>query len=98
LEICKRLSNIRITDTLGRWGGEEFMIICAQNNLGEAVQIAEKLRISIAAYTFQDIGTKTASFGVATIQTNEDGLSLIQRVDSALYNAKKLGRNRVCSQ
>lgn len=99
IEIAKILkSNIRVTDTLGRWGGEEFMIICAQNNLDEAVKMAEKLRLSIAAYTFQDIGTKTASFGVATIQINEDGLSLIQRVDSALYNAKKLGRNRVCSQ
>jgi diguanylate cyclase (GGDEF)-like protein/PAS domain S-box-containing protein len=88
-------SNIRITDTLGRWGGEEFMIICAQSNLNEAVQLAEKLRRSIESYTFQDIGLKTASFGVAAIQIDDDELSLIQRVDIALYKAKDLGRNRV---
>lgn len=88
-------SNIRTTDTLGRWGGEEFMIICAQNDLDEAVQLADKLRLAIASHVFPQIGTKTASFGVATIEPNEVELGLIQRVDSALYKAKELGRNRV---
>lgn len=88
-------SNIRITDTLGRWGGEEFMIVCSQNDLNKAVIIAEKLRIAIESYTFPDIGLKTASFGVASIQKDENEMDLIQRVDNALYNAKRLGRNQV---
>jgi diguanylate cyclase (GGDEF)-like protein/PAS domain S-box-containing protein len=99
VEIARILKeNIRATDMLGRWGGEEFMIICAENNLDEAVQMAEKLRVAIASHIFQKIGTKTASFGVATIQSNEDELSLMQRVDSALYQAKESGRNSVCSK
>lgn len=95
IEIAKILkSNIRTTDTLGRWGGEEFMIICADNSLNEAIQLAEKLRMAIASYTFSEVGTKTASFGVATSKPNEDELSLVQRVDNALYKAKENGRNR----
>jgi diguanylate cyclase (GGDEF)-like protein/PAS domain S-box-containing protein len=88
-------SNIRSTDTLGRWGGEEFMIICTQNTLSEAAQLAEKLRLAIASYSFPRIGRKTASFGVACVRSNENGLGLIQRVDNALYKAKELGRNSV---
>ncbi|MCX6075010.1 MAG: diguanylate cyclase [Campylobacterales bacterium] len=88
-------SNIRTTDTLGRWGGEEFMIICSQNTLNEALQLAEKLRLAIESYPFPRIGTKTASFGVASVRSNENELGLIQRVDNALYQAKALGRNRV---
>ena len=74
---------------------EEFMIICTQNTLSEAAQLAEKLRLAIASYSFPRIGRKTASFGVACVRSNENGLGLIQRVDNALYKAKELGRNSV---
>ena len=96
VEIAQILkSNIRTTDTLGRWGGEEFMIICAHNTQEEAFSLAEKLRLDIASHTFTKIGTKTASFGVASIQKNENEMEFIQRVDNALYKAKELGRNQV---
>lgn len=96
IEIARILkSNIRITDTLGRWGGEEFMIICAENDLNEAVRLAEKLRAAIASHTFPTIGTKTASFGVAAVMSGDDEMGLVERVDNALYQAKNLGRNRV---
>jgi diguanylate cyclase (GGDEF)-like protein/PAS domain S-box-containing protein len=88
-------SNIRVTDTLGRWGGEEFMIICNQNTLDEAAQLAEKLRRAIESHIFVNIGTKTVSLGVGCIRKNENEMGLIQRVDNALYQAKELGRNRV---
>lgn len=96
VEIARILkTNIRVTDILGRWGGEEFMIICVQNSGDEAVRLAEKLRLTIALHPFSDVGTKTASFGVTSIEENDNELSLVQRVDTALYRAKKLGRNRV---
>jgi len=95
VEIARILkSNIRITDTLGRWGGEEFMIICSENTLDDAVHLAEKLRMAIEDFTFADIGRKTASFGVACLQADDDKQGFIQRADNALYKAKKLGRNR----
>jgi diguanylate cyclase (GGDEF)-like protein/PAS domain S-box-containing protein len=96
VEIAQILkSNIRATDTLGRWGGEEFMIVCAHSTQEEAFLLAEKLRLAIVSYTFTKIGTKTASFGVASVQKNEIEMEFIQRVDSALYKAKELGRNKV---
>jgi diguanylate cyclase (GGDEF)-like protein/PAS domain S-box-containing protein len=96
IELARILkSNIRTTDTLGRWGGEEFMIICLQNNLNETFQLAEKLRLAIQEHTFPEVGTKTASFGVAAVEPNEDELGLIRRADGALYKAKGSGRNRV---
>lgn len=96
IEIANLLkSNIRATDTLGRWGGEEFMIICSHNTLHEAQLLANKLRLAIELHTFDTVGKKTASFGVTEIREDDNDLSLVQRVDAALYKAKELGRNQV---
>lgn len=87
--------NVRKTDVVGRWGGEEFVIICSSNTLNQVSELAEKLRILIEVYTFGTVGKKTASFGVGSIRNNENEMDLIRRVDSAMYEAKRLGRNRV---
>ena len=87
--------NSRQVDTVGRWGGEEFMILCVDTKLNGAVELAEKLRQIICQHTFEHIGHKTASFGVSEA-TAEDGVDqVITRADNALYQAKALGRNRV---
>lgn len=86
----------RQTDHIGRWGGEEFMFILPKTTLNQAVIHAEVIRKKIEEYTFESIGKKTASFGVAEIQPNESIEMLISRVDRALYHAKGQGRNRVC--
>lgn len=85
----------RSADVLARWGGEEFLILCPETELSGASQLAEKIRERIASTHFGRAGKKTASFGVASFYPGEDSESLIQRVDSALYDAKESGRNRV---
>jgi diguanylate cyclase (GGDEF)-like protein len=86
--------NIRETDLFGRWGGEEFLIICPETDIADACNLAEKLRDAIATYPFT-IKNKTASFGVAACLANDNYDSLINRADQALYNSKRQGRNRV---
>ncbi|MES2257323.1 MAG: diguanylate cyclase [Pseudomonadota bacterium] len=88
----------RSIDSVGRWGGEEFMVICPQTDLRGAAELAEQLRLCIADATFPEIGSKTCSFGVAALASGEDGAALVARADAALYRAKQLGRNRVATE
>ena len=88
-------SNIRGIDLHGRWGGEEFMVLLPHTGLEAASEVAEKLRSLIAGHCFEKLGTITASFGVVELAPGESSRSLVQRVDDALYRAKKRGRNRV---
>lgn len=88
-------NNIRQTDFIGRWGGEEFIIICTATSLEEATKLANKIREKVEVHSYSLISNQTASFGVATLISGEDSEALFTRVDKALYNAKKLGRNRV---
>jgi diguanylate cyclase (GGDEF)-like protein len=86
---------VRESDAVGRWGGEEFVVVCPETSLAGAESLAEKLRIRIEKKTFNEIGHKTASFGVAGLQKNETARDIIARADRALYSAKQSGRNRV---
>jgi diguanylate cyclase (GGDEF)-like protein len=88
-------SAARESDVLGRWGGEEFMVICPQTNLAGAKIVAEKLREALATHKFSTVGHKTASFGIAAF-TDDDSISnLIKRADEALYIAKTSGKDKV---
>jgi len=87
--------NIRKTDVVGRWGGEEFMVICPENSKEETVLVAEKIRKSLESYTYETVGSKTASLGVS-IYTKDMGINnLISKADEALYRSKKSGKNQV---
>lgn len=89
-------NNIRNTDILGRWGGEEFMLISPKTNSKNAYIQAEKLRKLIESFSFPNTGSLTASFGVAEYQKGSTSIKdLIALADKALYRAKKEGRNRV---
>ncbi|WP_373034613.1 GGDEF domain-containing protein [Sulfurimonas sp.] len=87
--------NIRKIDMLGRWGGEEFMIICTNTDVKNAEILAEKIRKKIEEYDFEIVKNMTASFGVAQYSENLDFSSLFKHADEALYLAKNNGRNRV---
>ena len=87
--------NIRESDTVGRWGGEEFVIICPNNDIHAAQKLAQKLRISIEDFEFDVVKKQTSSFGVSQLNKYDTIDSLIQRADKALYKAKESGRNRV---
>ena len=94
--ISKLMSkNIRKIDKLGRWGGEEFIIILHTTSEDIAKKIAEKLRKVIENHTIDTKYKITASIGVTSYKEGDTKKSLLARVDDALYRAKKKGRNRV---
>jgi diguanylate cyclase (GGDEF)-like protein len=85
----------RQTDTVGRWGGEEFIIICPKTNLDDTAKLAENLREKISQHKFEKVGYKTASFGVSSFKENDTITDFILRADNAMYLAKSKGKNRV---
>ena len=86
---------VRLDDVVGRWGGEEFLVVCPSTGLDDAAALAETLRARIAARDFPGIGHRTASFGVAVSAPGDTAATLVERADAALYEAKRLGRNQV---
>ncbi|KAA0549812.1 GGDEF domain-containing protein [Bacillus sp. BGMRC 2118] len=87
--------NITNYDYLGRWGGEEFIIICSNQTPKQAQSLSEKLRESISTYSFDSIGNVTASFGISGYQPNDLRQTILKRADDALYQSKANGRNCV---
>lgn len=87
--------NIRINDVAGRWGGEEFIIVTPETRLEEAKALAEKIRDAIQTHFFSEHFSVTGSFGVAQFQAKDTQDSLVKRADTALYESKEQGRNRV---
>ena len=85
----------RLTDVIGRWGGEEFIVVCPDTRAAEAVVLAERLAQALRATSLPVADTVTASFGVAQAVPGEAARQLIDRADRALYQAKEAGRDRV---
>lgn len=96
VEIAKVLGErIRKSDTLGRWGGEEFVVICPETEEEGSAALAESLRYALESRNLPVVGCQTASFGV-TMHRPEDTVDrMLARADEALYKAKEAGRNRV---
>ncbi|MCG8619153.1 MAG: transporter substrate-binding domain-containing protein [Desulfobacterales bacterium] len=96
-EIARLLTTYtRKSDLVGRWGGEEFLIICPEIDNEKLTSLSEKLRRIIATHSFPIVSSQTASFGVASYKESESANTLIHRADQALYHAKNSGRNKVC--
>ncbi|XPV75821.1 MAG: diguanylate cyclase [Desulfovibrio sp.] len=87
--------NSRKTDRVGRWGGEEFLVICSEADEKNTLKVAEKLRLAIGEHCFEDVRDITASFGVAAYEAGDTPTCLVAKADTALYRAKENGRNRV---
>ncbi len=92
-EIVKQ--QLRLTDQFARWGGEEFIIAAPHTQLNDALIVAERIRVAIAQYDFSTVGQVTASIGVIEYRAGETVITVLERVDNALYRAKANGRNRV---
>jgi diguanylate cyclase (GGDEF)-like protein len=90
-------THTRNTDGLGRWGGEEFVLVCPGASLSRAAELAEKLRQKIMDTNFipDDPLPITASFGVAEARAGESFEDAFRQADEALYLAKSRGRNCV---
>ena len=89
--------NIRKTDKLGRWGGEEFLIICPNVNTEGLQKVAEGLRKDIEHDLFLCEKKITASFGLSVFDGVKNIEQVIDTADKNLYKAKSSGKNRVCS-
>lgn len=91
------LSSLRASDRVGRWGGEEFLVLLPETSPEEALVLAERLRQKVAETVCTARGRRmqvTVSIGVASLAPDESWESTYARVDGALYEAKRGGRNR----
>lgn len=84
---------IRKTDTIGRWGGEEFLTICPETDLQQATYLANKFINQVEKIKFEHGFTQTISIGIAQYQMGETANILIERADNNLYEAKAQGKN-----
>jgi diguanylate cyclase (GGDEF)-like protein/hemerythrin-like metal-binding protein len=88
-------SHIRESDTVARWGGEEFAIVAPMTDASGAAQLAEKIRGLMEVTHVGPVGAVTASFGVTEMRPGDTLEAMLHRVDAALYHAKESGRNQV---
>lgn len=94
--VAQRLGlSLRSSDSLCRYGGEEFVVVCPDTPLSTAVVLAERLRSTVCAVPVEPAGTVTVSIGVAQYNAGEAWVQALERADTMLYLAKERGRNRV---
>lgn len=94
-ELAVVASKLQPNDYFGRWGGEEFLIVCIGRDLKSSVTLANELRETIEIHDFQQVERVTASFGVAEMLQHDTATLAVKRADEALYTAKNNGRNIV---
>ena len=102
VDVASLLSEaLRMPDKVGRYGGEEFLVVLPHTTLTQAKKIAERMRTAVDAFGFE-YGGKTShvtiSIGLTQYRKGEDLEQLLSRVDQALYQAKAAGRNKVITQ
>jgi len=88
-------SSVEDKAPVGRWGGEEFVIVCRDKNAEEASAMAESLRQKVEAYQFPDIYHITCSIGVTELKAEDEFKEAFNRLDKAMYASKHNGRNKV---
>lgn len=98
--MLKRLSNmllkeLRSTDTVARWGGEEFVMLLGSVDIDVACRVLEKFREQVSEYDYETVGKISVSIGVSQVREDDSFISAFSRADKALYEAKRGGRNRV---
>jgi diguanylate cyclase (GGDEF)-like protein len=98
-EMASRMSSVlRPYDSIGRYGGEEFLVVFPRCDVANAVAIAERIRRSISGATVSTQTEEivvTASIGIAEVRYSKDANAVIREADNALFRAKQNGRDRV---
>jgi diguanylate cyclase (GGDEF)-like protein len=102
VDVATALSEeLRMPDKVGRYGGEEFLILLPHTTLAQGKKIADRIRVAVSRRKIALDGDKTSltlSFGLVQFHDGEDLEQLLSRVDRAMYDAKESGRNRVVAQ
>ncbi len=88
-------AELRGIDIVGRWGGEEFLLLAPEQSISAAAALVDRVRRAVSLHTFVHGETVTVSIGLAQALGDDDEARLMQRADQALYRAKEAGRNRV---
>ncbi len=83
---------------MGRWGGEEFVVVLYGISSDDCLKIADSLRKKVAGEPFEVVGNITCSIGVTSVRQDDEFDSAFNRIDKALYEAKSAGRNCIKSQ
>lgn len=84
----------RKADSVGRWGGEEFLVLCPEITAAQALVVAERICEAVRTHGFGTGWRHTVSVGVSTLRAGDSLDDLLQRADTALYRAKHEGRDR----
>jgi len=100
-EVLKKIAtilenNIRESDIVARWGGEEFAILLPNTTLDDASIVTRKIKNAVGSHTYKNVGNVYISCGVSMFKEGDTQQTLFHRVDSALYEAKNNGRNQIC--
>ncbi len=96
VDLSRRIgSMVRASDTVARWGGEEFLLLTPETGIGDAQRLAEMIRSHVADNSLGGRYQVTVSLGVASYRPGDTLGSLVARADAALYLAKRGGRNQV---
>lgn len=90
-------AHLRATDRLARWGGEEYAILLPETLAGQALDVIERVRVTLQTVVVPGGACITASFGLTAYQPGDSSETLLHRADENLYAAKRAGRNRVVS-
>jgi diguanylate cyclase len=103
--VAGRVSDcVKATDVAARYGGEELSVILPRTSLADAVKVAERIRVLVEQReivkkaTGERLGSVTLSIGCAQLRPGEEAVEMLARADAHLYEAKRTGRNRVCSE
>jgi len=88
-------TSLRDTDTLFRFGGEEFMVILPETGLDEAYEIADRMRLLVEQHDFGLKSATTISIGVVVFQDGDTVDSIVSKADTLLYHSKDMGRNSI---
>ena len=96
IELIALIGNmVRRTDILGRYGGDEFILVMPSTSGENGLIVGEQVRQSVSQHAFKEIGHITCSIGVAEYVKGETSDEFFRRMDEALYRAKNAGRNKV---
>ncbi|MCC2618005.1 GGDEF domain-containing protein [Aestuariibacter halophilus] len=88
-------ASVRPEDIIGRWGGEEFLVIIHQSTLAQVHVMADRIRASVERLDIEGVGCVTVSIGVGSFRLGDTVSQVLSNADEALYAAKQGGRNQV---